>query len=164
MFRLYWSLSQALWSTSSWIALVAIMFSMFIIDERARPLWVDVLIVLTSLVLLLGPVLKRLWQFYQMYVVVIVMSENLKNNIRIGHKRAWSDILLAGHSNNTWNKYFLILDNDLIVAADSYEDLCNYQSAIAKHPTYSQFLGLIVNCGVVDARDPARLQLVDLLE
>lgn len=156
--RTRWSLSQAASSVATWSVAMVVLS---LISYNEKPMHQIASCIL--LLLIIPPLLYRWRQFYQMFPIQELHSADAQYSIRIGHQQAFSNILLQGRSNNTWNEFVLFLDNGILVTAKDKSDLVAYQNIIAQHPTYRQYLVLLVNCQVMDARDPARELMPDFL-
>jgi hypothetical protein len=143
MFRLYWSLSQAIWSTSGWLVIVAVMSSMFVVDKRAQPLWFEILIVVVCVGIYLTPLLYRWRQFYRMYAVHFVVISIFNEGIEIGHRRAMTESYKK--DNRPEKLHAILLDNGMVMTCSSLRELEDYQCHLSRSGTYKTYFSLIEN-------------------
>jgi hypothetical protein len=139
MLRLKWSLVQALWSTVVWNIIIVVLLC--VVDPKNT---YGAILAIAFAIMLPLPLLYRWRQFYRMYAIHRLFCKEFKAEISIGHKQAFKDRYDTGQ----WPPFHLLLDNDLIVAANKYSDLQCYESILAEHFNYKKYFGLIVDCDV----------------
>lgn len=149
-FRIQWSLAEAFWNTVVWTILMLL----------CAPICssIDVFGSLLSAVCalaILPPIVYRWLQFYSMYGIHSVSDADGKVRLEVGHRQAFEErynASMRGDGMSMPTKHTLLLDNEILVVADSANDLACYERILAESKNYRQHFNLISSCDKYNAK------------